>query len=416
MRRPDGGKGGRLTSVPKQALATSKRARLAPASPIRKLSPFADAAKARGITVHHLNIGQPDFNSPQEILGGITGFDGSVLAYAPSQGLPAARQAWSAYYAAHGLDVPAEQILVTTGGSEAILFAIAAVADPGDNVLVFEPTYTNYCGFAAAMSVELRAVALDPRHGYALPPLDAVAQAIDSRTRAILLCNPNNPTGSVYDRRTMEAFVALAEQLGMFLIVDEAYREFLYDDRIDYANVLAIAPRSQHVILVDSTSKRFNVCGARVGCITSPNADVLDGALRMAQARLSVATVEQLAVIPLLRDPLPYTAHLVGEYRKRRDAALRCVRKIAGAGYSEPQGAFYMIVRLPVDDSEMFARWMLESFSHNGETVFVAPMPGFYVSAGKGADEVRLAFVLEETRLTRAAELLQLGVEAYSNR
>jgi aspartate aminotransferase len=405
-----------LTSGSSQALPASKRARLAPASPIRKLSPFADAAKARGITVHHLNIGQPDFPTPPQILEGITGFDGKVLAYAPSQGLPEARAAWSDYYAAHGMNVPAEQIIVTTGGSEAILFAIAAVADPGDNVLVFEPTYTNYCGFAAAVSVELKAVSLDAQRGYVLPSMDEIAEAIDPRTRAILLCNPNNPTGSVYDRPTVEAFLALAERKGIYLIVDEVYREFLYDDAIEFANVLAIAPRSQNVIMVDSTSKRFNVCGARVGCLTSPNAAILDGVLRLAQARLSVASVEQLAVMPLLRDPLPYTTWLVGEYRKRRDAALQYVRQIPGVRYSEPEGAFYMIVRLPVDDSETFARWMLESFSSNGETVFVAPMPGFYVSDGKGTDEVRLAFVLEETRLARAAQLLRLGVEEYSNR
>lgn len=346
----------------------------------------------------------------------ISGFGDSVLAYAPSQGLPAARQAWSDYYAAQGLDVPVDQILVTTGGSEAISFAIAAVADPGDNVLVFEPTYTNYCGFAAAASVSLRAVALDPDHGYAIPSPETVAGAIDDRTRAILLCNPNNPTGSVYDRRTMKAYLALAESMGLFLIVDEAYREFLYDRSIDYANVLAIGPRSQHLIMVDSTSKRFNVCGARVGCLVSPNPAIVDAALRFAQARLSVATVEQLAVVPLLRDPLPYTTQLVADYLKRRDVVLRLVRALPGAGYSEPQGAFYMVVKLPVDDSESFARWMLETFSHNGETVFVAPMAGFYVSAGKGTDEVRLAFVLEEGRLARAVELLHLGLAGYLSR
>ena len=405
-----------MSSASSHVLQASNRARLAPASPIRKLSPYADAAKARGITVHHLNIGQPDFVTPSQILDAVTGFADSVLAYAPSQGLPAARQAWSDYYAAQGLDVPVEQLLVTTGGSEAIMFAIAAVADPGDNVLVFEPTYTNYCGFAAATSVELKAIPLDPERGYALPSMATVAGAIDSRTRAILLCNPNNPTGSVYDRQTMQSFLDLAERMGLFLIVDEVYREFLYDDAIDYANVLALAPRAPQVIMVDSTSKRFNVCGARVGCLVSPNPAIVDAALRLAQARLSVATVEQLAVIPLLRDPLPYTTYLVGEYKKRRNAALLAVKHIPGVRFSEPQGAFYMIVQLPVDDSEVFARWMLESFSHEGETVFVAPMAGFYISPAKGADEVRLAFVLEETRLARAAELLRLGVATYSSR
>jgi aspartate aminotransferase len=342
----------------------------------------------------------------------VRAFPRSVLAYAPSPGLPEARAAWSRYYQAQGFEVPEDEVLVTIGGSEAIQFAIAAVADPGDNILVFEPTYTNYVGFAAGTSVELKPIALDAANGYALPPLEAVARAIDPRTRAILLCNPNNPTGSVYDASTMSAFVALAERHGLFLIVDEVYREFVYDGR-PRVSVLALAPRSPHVIMVDSVSKRFNACGARVGCFTTANQDVFQGATRLAQARLSAPTVEQLAVIPMLLDPLPYTIPLVVDYQGRRDAVMRHLRAIPGARYSEPQGAFYMVVRLPVEDSEMFARWLLESFSDHGETVFVAPMPGFYVTAGKGRDEVRLAFVLEEAKLARAAALLRLGVEQY---
>jgi len=403
-----------MTDDQVRTLPASQRARQAPASPIRRFTPYADAAKARGINVYHLNIGQPDFPSPPEVLERVRGFDGRVLDYAPSQGLRVVREAWSAYYSAQGLDVPVDSILVTTGGSEAIMFALASVADPGDNVLVFEPTYTNYCGFAAAVSVKLKALALDPLHGYALPPMDLVEQAIDPGTRAILLCNPNNPTGSVYSRATLSAFLDLAERHELFLIVDEVYREFLYDGA-DYANILDIAPRSKNVIMVDSVSKRFNVCGARIGCLATTNENVYQGALRLAQARLSSPTVEQLAVVPLLQNPLPYTVPLVQDYRRRRDAALAHVRQIPGVGYSEPQGAFYMIVRLPVRNSEAFARWMLESFSDNGETVFVAPMAGFYVSPGRGQDEVRLAFVLDEMRLARAAALLRLGVERYTS-
>ncbi|HXT34976.1 MAG TPA: pyridoxal phosphate-dependent aminotransferase [Chloroflexota bacterium] len=390
----------------------SGRARSTPASPIRKLTPYADAARARGTSVFQMNIGQPDFPTPSPILQAVQSFPRSVLAYAPSSGLPEARAAWSEYYRRQGFEVPEEEVLVTIGGSEAIQFAIAAVADPGDNILVFEPTYTNYVGFAAGTSVELKPIALDASNGYALPSLEEVARAVDPRTRALLLCNPNNPTGSVYDASTMSGFVTLAERHGLFLIVDEVYREFVYDGR-SRVSVLALAPRSPHVIMVDSVSKRFNACGARVGCFTTANQEVFQGAMRLAQARLSAPTVEQLAVIPMLRDPLPYTIPLVADYQGRRDAVMRHLRVIPGARYSEPQGAFYMVVRLPIDDSEAFARWLLESFSDQGETVFVAPMPGFYVTPGQGRDEVRLAFVLEETRLARAAALLRLGVEQY---
>jgi aspartate aminotransferase len=385
----------------------------APASPIRKLTPFADAARERGITVHQLNIGQPDFPSPDVVLDTIRHFDRQVLAYAPSAGLPEAREAWSSYYAAQKLDVPADRILVTVGGSEALLFAIASVADPGDNVLVFEPTYTNYCGFAAATSVNLKAIPLDAATGYALPSIDVIEAAIDSSTRAILLCNPNNPTGSVYGRDTLRSFVEVVERRDIFLIVDEVYREFVYD-AADYANILDVAPRSPNVIMVDSVSKRFNACGARVGCLTTLNGEVFQGALRLAQARLSAPTVEQIAMAPLLRDPLAYTGALVADYKRRRDAAMTHLQAIPGIRYGEPRGAFYMVLHLPIDDSEAFARWMLESFDDHGETVFVAPMPGFYITPGKGLAEVRLAFVLDEIRLARAASLLRTAVERYT--
>ena len=395
-------------------LSASKRALSAPASPIRKLAPFADAARKRGVHVLHLNIGQPDLATPHQVLDAVRHFDQPVLAYAPSQGLSEAREAWAAYYAAHGIAVLPDELLVTVGGSEAIMFAIAAVADPGDNVLVFEPTYTNYCGFAAITSVTLKAIALDAEQGYALPPMEVVERAIDPKTRAILLCNPNNPTGSVYDRDTLQAFLALAERRGLFLIVDEVYREFVYDGR-SHTSILQVAPDAPQVIMVDSVSKRFNACGARIGCLVTRNADILQGTLRMAQARLSAPSVEQLALVPLLRDPLPYTTPLLAEYQRRRDAALQHLRTIPGVQYSEPEGAFYTVVRLPVDDSEAFARWLLESFSVAGRRI-VAPMPGFYVTDGKGNQEVRLAFVLDVERLARATALLRLGVVQYNQR
>lgn len=405
----------RVAQASAGTVAASRRVANAPASPIRKLSPFADAARAKGIVVHQLNIGQPDFPTPEPILEFIRRFDNRVLAYAPSQGLPEARTAWSRYYRAQGLDIPAERILVTIGGSEALQLAIAAVADPGDNVLVFEPTYTNYCGFAAATSVLLKPIPLDAEAAYALPAFTLIEQAIDPRTRAILLCNPNNPTGSVYDRQTLQSFVALAEEHGIFLIVDEVYREFVYDG-LEQTNIVSLAPSSPNIIMVDSVSKRFNACGARVGALTTVNEQVFQGAIRLAQARLSAPTVEQLAVVPLLSDPLPYTRQLVADYTRRRDTAMQYLRAIPDVRYSEPQGAFYMVLRLPIDDSESFARWLLESFSDQGETVFVAPMPGFYVSQGMGGNEVRLAFVLDETRLARAADLLRIGVRQYNAR
>ena len=407
-------RGSRVTHSTLQ-LAASTRARSAPSSPIRKLAPLADAARARGIHVYGLNIGQPDFPSPPSLLAGVRGFEGQVLSYAPSQGILEAREAWSAYYAAHGIAVSPNDVLVTVGGSEAIMFAIAAVADPGENVLVFEPTYTNYVGFAAATSVQLKGVPLDAERHYALPSFAAIEAAIDPRTRAILLCNPNNPTGSVYDRATLEGFLALAERRGLFLILDEVYREFVYDG-LTHTSILHIAPTSPHVIMVDSISKRFNACGARIGALVTPNREIFDGALRLAQARLSAPSVEQLAVIPLLHDPLSYTIPLVANYQRRRDAVLGYLREIPGAHFSEPQGAFYTVLHLPVDDSEGFARWMLESFQEGGETVFVAPMPGFYVTPGMGQQEVRLAFVLEEAQLARAAALLRLAVERYAQR
>jgi len=401
-----------INAIPRLPVV-SMRGRMAPASPIRKLMPFATAAKARGVHIHHLNIGQPDFATPAPIRDEIRGFDHQTIAYAPSQGLPEAVRAWGSYYArACGVAVPDEQLLVTAGGSEAIIFAIMAVADPGDEILVFDPSYTNYIGFAGMAGVSARAVMLRPDDGYALPSAETIAAAVTDRTRAILFCNPNNPTGAVYSEADLRLLLDVCAQRGLFLIVDEVYRELVFDGR-PQTSLLSIPGAMERAIVVDSVSKRFNACGARIGCLTSANEEVMGAALRFAQARLAAPTVEQLALVPLLSDPLPYTAPLAGAYERRRDAALAALAALPDVTGSRPQGAFYSILTLPVADGEDFARWMLEHFALDGETVMVAPLEGFYVTPGHGRSEVRLAFVLDEERIARAAHVLGAGLEAY---
>ena len=399
----------RFTSV-------SARGRLAPASPIRKLMPYAHAAAARGVRIHHLNIGQPDFVTPAPIRTAIANFDHQTVAYAPSPGLPEVIDGWATYYRLTcGANVPHDQIVVTIGGSEAVMFAIMAVADPGDDVLVFDPSYTNYLGIAAVAGVRVRSLLRGQWNDYALPPAAEVAAAITPRTRAILLCNPDNPTGAVYGERDLRTLLDVAEQRGIFIIVDEVYRELVFDG-LPRTSVLSIPEAMRYAILVDSVSKRFNACGARIGCISSANEDVMAAVVRFAQARLSAPLVDQLAVVPLLRDPLSYTSTLATEYESRRDAALAALSDVPGLSYSHPHGAFYIIVKLPVDDGEDFARWMLEHFVSGGETVMVAPLQGFYVAPNHGVDEVRLAFVLDEERLARAVSLLGEGLESYAER
>lgn len=404
-----------INATPRVPVA-STRGQLAPASPIRKLMPYANAARARGIHIHHLNIGQPDFATPAPIREAIAHFDQQTVAYAPSQGLPETVAAWSAYYRqACGATVPDEQIIVTVGGSEAISFAMMAVADPGDEVLVFDPSYTNYIGISAFTNVRLRALMLDPADDYALPAAATIAAALTERTRAILLCNPNNPTGAVYGQRDLRLLLDVVEQKGIFLIVDEVYRELVFDG-LPQTSVLSIPGAMSRTILVDSVSKRFNACGTRIGCLTSANESAMVAALRCAQGRLSAPTVEQTALIPLLSDPLSYTATLAAEYARRRDVVLEGLTALPNVTHSHPHGAFYVILRLPVEDGEDFARWMLEDYEADGETVMVAPLQGFYVTPGHGANEVRLAYVLNEERLERAIRLLGQGLERYARR
>ncbi|HZS93220.1 MAG TPA: pyridoxal phosphate-dependent aminotransferase [Chloroflexota bacterium] len=395
-----------------QKLSVSTRARDAIPSPMRKLSPLAEAAVASGVRIYHLNIGQPDIHAPATVLETVRDYDSLLLPYAPSQGLPETLDAWRAYYAGIGLTFDRSELLVTVGGSEAILFALMAVADPGDEAIVFEPGYANYFGFAHMASVGIVPIPSDPATGYRLPPTETIEAGITARTRAIVVTNPGNPTGAVYSYEELGRIVEIARRHELFVISDETYREIVFDGPRDMS-VMKVPGAAERAILVDSLSKRFSATGARIGCLASHNTDVMSGVLRFAQARLAVATVEQLAMIPILLQPDEYTEALTRTYRRRRDVVYGRLSQMPGVRVTEPEGAFYILATLPIDDSERFARWLLTDFRSNGETVMVAPGEGFYLTPEMGTHEVRLAFVLEEAALDRAMTLLQEALRAY---
>jgi aspartate aminotransferase len=380
-------------------------------SPIRKLSATAEARKKTGVKVHHLNIGQPDLPTPAIVFETLRDLRMTTLAYAPSNGLPQALQAWQTYLRGVGVEVEPREIIVTAGGSEAIVFAMCAVCDHGDEVIVFEPFYTNYNGFASVAGVKLNPVSSSIADGFHLPPDEVIERHVTPRTRAILVCNPSNPTGTIYTREEMSRLAALAAKHGLFLMSDEVYREFAYETPAD--SVLSFPEIADRAILLDSTSKRFNVCGARIGALVSRNEDVVRAALRCGMARLSVATIEQLALVPLLTSARTYTQPFVEEFRRRRDAVHEALGAIPGVTYYKPEGAFYVVVGLPVAESEHFTKWLVEEFEHERETVLLAPAPGFYATRGRGANEVRLAFMLNVPDLRRSLEILRLALAAY---
>lgn len=389
----------------------SQRARLVPASPIRALAPIAASVAAQGTRVYHVNIGQPDLSAPQAILDAFKPPADGVIPYAPSSGMPQTIEAWCAYYATLDLSVDPADVLITTGGGEAIGFAMLAVTDPEDEVLIFDPTYASYLGFAAAGNITLVPVPKPPP-SYHLPPEEEIERFITPRTRAIVIINPDNPAGTVYTREEIELVLTIARRHGLFVIGDETYRELVFDGR-EHVSVLEYEDMAQSVILVDSISKRFSATGLRVGALVSKNHDVTAAALRMAMARLSGPTVDQLASVPLLRNPTEYTTWLCGEYQRRRDATYTALQAIPGAIVAKPEGAFYVMVGLPVADANDFARWLLTDFRQDGETVMVAPGPGFYVTPGLGTSEIRIAYVLAEDKLRRAVELLGEALEQY---
>lgn len=390
----------------------SIRARNAVPSPMRKLAPLADAAVAAGVRIYHLNIGQPDLPTPPAIMEGIRHYSGNLLPYAPSQGVYETVSAWQGYYAQIGLELDRDQILVTSGGSEAIQFAMMAVADPGDAVLVFEPAYANYFGFACMAALDVHAVTAKPEDGYHLPPTSSIEAAITPRTRAIIVTTPGNPTGAVYGYDELETLADIAVRHGLFLISDETYREIVFEGPRDMS-MLKVPAAIDRTIVVDSLSKRFSATGARIGCLVSHHPGVMDGVLRFAQARLSAPTVEQRAVIPLLLHSRSYTDELVEVYRRRRDVVYGALRTMDGVLARQPEGAFYVQAVLPIDDCERFASWLLTDFRLDGETLMVAPGAGFYLTPGLGKQEVRIAFVLNEEALGRAMVILREALRVY---
>jgi aspartate aminotransferase len=377
-----------------------------PDSPIRKLAPYANAAKAAGKRVIHLNIGQPDIATPDTALDAVRGLDRKVLEYSPSEGYASYREGLAQYYASVGVEVAPDEIMVTTGGSEALQFVFTCGMNPGDEVIVPEPFYANYASFAMLAGARVVPVTARIEDGFALPPMEAFAAAISERTRAILICNPGNPTGTVYSEAELAVLADLARQHDLYLIVDEVYREFTYDGTMP-RSILSFPELEAHAVVIDSVSKRYSMCGARVGALVTRNAELRRAAMKMAMARLSPPTLGQIASEAALHTPASYFDAVRSEYRRRRDALVDGLSSIDGVLCPRPGGAFYAVARLPIDNADSFCRWMLESFDHHGATVMMAPNSGFYATPGAGLQEVRLAYVLEIPRIEEAVECVR---------
>jgi len=393
----------------------SVRGQRSPPSPIRKLYPYANVARSRGTQIYHLNIGQPDILSPPEFFEGVRQFKAEIVAYEPARGSDLLCNNWSSYMnRSLGLSTSQEQFVITHGASEALLLVFAACCDAQDEIVVFNPTYANYLGLGSILEVKLRPVNSLIENNFALPCDSEIRAALNSKTRAILLCNPNNPTGTIYSREEVLRLLALCHERGIFLVIDEAYRDFVYDEALPFS-ALHLAPNDPHLIIVDSLSKRFSLCGARIGCAISSNIELVDAIHRMAQARLSVSSLDQFACAYMLERISDDFGHRVrSEYQIRRDVLYGGLSQIPGVLAHKPQGAFYTIVGLPVDDGEKFAIYMLEKFNLRGATTFVAPAAGFYIDVDKGQNEVRIAYVLKSIEITAALECLAVGLASYS--
>jgi aspartate aminotransferase len=382
------------------------------ASPIRKLKPYADKIKAKGIHVYHLNIGDPDILSPKPFLEALHHYKDEIIGYGPSQGFQELHEAMARYFATFGIKLDPDDIMVTTGGSEAISFALAAVADPGDEVIIPEPFYTNYNGFADLASVKIVPLPLNVEDGFRLPSAEAFEAKITPKTRAILICSPNNPTGTVYSKEELARVVALARKHDLFLIGDEVYKEFVYDGGI-HTSLLEFPEVEDRVIVIDSISKRFSCCGARIGALISKNKQVIETVLKFGQARLCPPSVEQKGALAAYNMGRDYFTPIREEYQKRRDILFEGLKEIPGVVIHRPEGAFYLIVRLPVRDSEHFTVWLLSEFELDGKTVMLAPAGGFYSTPGRGSDEVRIAYVLNGNDLRDSLRILKAGLEKY---
>ena len=386
-----------------------------PDSPMRKLTPFANGAKARGVHVIHLNIGQPDIATPPQAIKAIHEMKREVLEYSPSEGFASYRSGLSRYYSSVGVSVTPDELMVTTGGSEALVFAFMSCLNPGDQVIIPEPFYANYNGFAAWAGIEIVPVTATIENGFALPPMAAFEEAITERTRAILICNPGNPTGTKYANESLQALADLVKARDLFLFSDEVYREFTYDGTMA-PSVLSLEGIEQNAIVIDSVSKRYSMCGARIGALVTKNADVRTAAMRFAMARLSPPTLAQVAAEAALDTDAAYFEEVRVEYKARRDTLVMGLSAITNVECPVPGGAFYAVAKLPIDDADAFWQWMLESFEHDGNTVMMAPNTGFYATDGMGKQEVRLAYVLRQEEIQKAVKCIAVGLQVYPGR
>ncbi|HLP63882.1 pyridoxal phosphate-dependent aminotransferase [Flavobacterium sp.] len=392
----------------------SNKGKQMPESPIRKLVPYAEKAKKKGVKVYHLNIGQPDIKTPEVALNAVKNVDIKVLEYSHSAGFESYRTKLSNYYKNHGLPIETADIIITTGGSEALLFAMGSTMDSGDEIIIPEPFYANYNGFSTASGVTVVPVISTIDEGFALPPISAFEKLITSKTKAILICNPGNPTGYLYSESEILQLAEIVKKHDLFLIADEVYREFVYDENDKHFSVMNVPGLEEHAIMIDSVSKRYSMCGARIGCIVSKNKEVMATAMKFAQARLSPPTFAQIASEAALDTPQSYFDEVIDEYKDRRDTLILELNKIDGVKVATPKGAFYCIARLPVKNADDFAQWLLESYDYNGETVMVAPAAGFYSSPNVGLDEVRIAYVLKKEDLIKSVQILKAALDTYS--
>lgn len=384
-----------------------------PESPIRKLVPYSEIAKKKGHKVYHLNIGQPDIKTPEVALNAVKNTNITVLEYSHSAGFESYRNKLSQYYQTHGLPINVADIIITTGGSEALLFAMGSTMDQDDEIIIPEPFYANYNGFSTASGVKVVPVISTIDEGFALPPIAAFEKLITPKTKAILICNPGNPTGYLYSKEEILQLAEIVKKHDLFLIADEVYREFIYDGE-EHFSIMNVPGLEENAIMIDSVSKRYSMCGARIGCIVSKNKEVMATAMKFAQARLSPPTFAQIASEAALDTPQSYFDNVITEYKDRRDTLIAELQKIEGVKVATPKGAFYCIAKLPVKNADDFAQWLLESYDLNGETVMVAPAAGFYSTPNVGLDEVRIAYVLKKEDLIRSVEILKDALKTYN--
>ena len=396
-------------------LNISAKGKSMPESPIRKLVPFAEEAKKRGIKVHHLNIGQPDIETPEVALNAVKNFDEKYVAYSHSAGNLSLREKLVDYYKTVDIDVNPDEIIVGTGASEALLFAFQSIMDLGDEVIIPEPFYANYNGFAKNAGINVKPIYSSIETGFALPPIEEFEKNITEKTKAILVCNPNNPTGYLYSKEELETLRDIVKKHNLFLISDEVYREFVYDGLKHYS-AMNLEGIDENVILIDSVSKRYSACGVRIGWMISKNKEVMSTALKFAQARLSPPSLGQIVAEAAVDTPDEYFQKVTTEYLARRDAVVAGINKIEGAYCPNPEGAFYVVAKLPIDNSDKFCQWLLEDFNYEGQTVMLAPATGFYSTAGRGTDEVRISYVLNVDDLKSSVKVLEEALKVYPGR